>query len=220
MRASSQGSALVLWNLVLAVVLSPIGARAAGHTGVFPDRSGPTAVGTCCCQDGSCTLVDSTLCPAGCGFSAGGSCVPDPCRQPGACCQPCGTCTFVFESGCIWPDLWSAGFPCSPSPCPAYMGACCDFASGTCSLTAPCGGCPGEFLGPGSTCFPNPCPAPGTGACCFESDNALVCIVTTLASCNTIPGSTWQALACSPDACVVPTRVATWGRIKAGYRPR
>jgi hypothetical protein len=103
------------WALVFITLCAPL--CLALSCPFFPPPMPPT--GSCCAADGTCTVTTQANCPLG-GWTAGGTCTPNPCPQPpptGSCCALDGTCTVTTQANCALPSIWTQGGVCNPNPC-------------------------------------------------------------------------------------------------------
>jgi len=161
----------------------------AGTGGVFAGAGTTCATQTCtqppmgrCCLISSCVMTQQSNCNGG--FTAGGTCVPDPCPVYGACCvgAACSGAIPITAAACIAAGGTFLGrnSTCGGSPCSVFNGACC-LSAGNCFVdtSSACTTANGNFRGPNSDCSPNPCPLP-IGACCAGT----ICSIAPQASCN------------------------------------
>jgi predicted outer membrane repeat protein len=105
--------------------------------------------------------------------------------------------------------------------CGASVGGACCMGDGTCRyiLQSECTALGGVFQGTQVRCDAVQCPPPPTGACCMDDQGR--CLFLTHGQCDEAHGSyKGDGMTCEPEnPCpIVPTRMTTWGRIKAGFR--
>ena len=166
-------------------ILDPIagfGRLGFNQTGYLPCPGMPSEPGACCFPDGTCSVLDPSLCFDGGGVFQGSNttCSPNPCPAPpptGACCFPHHGCQVLYQSVCENQGGSYSGdhTDCEPNLCPGDPGACC-FPDGYCLRETPefCESSGGTFGGEGLDCSPNPCPAAPIGACCLSDGSCVV----------------------------------------------
>jgi hypothetical protein len=109
----------------------------------------PNAVGACCLNDGTCTVVLQSACIAqgGTWTSVGTTCAQANCPQATACCFFDGSCAMLVASACASQGGTSqAGFTCATVSCPSIPPVVitnCSLSTGSMTLSgvqAPAGG--------------------------------------------------------------------------------
>jgi len=180
----------------------------------------PPTTGACCFPDGTCQVLDETICTGqGGAFQGLGTvCDPNPCPPPrGACCFVDGSCIDLLEADCATQGgTWEGfGTDCATFQCPQPQPEACCFTDGSCQnlLADACRTAGGTPEGQGTNCDTFQCPQPPTGACCVGTD----CTITTQDGCSGL----WQGpdTTCEPvNPCATPVRSTTWGAIKGQYR--
>ncbi|HVP10962.1 MAG TPA: dockerin type I domain-containing protein [Phycisphaerae bacterium] len=149
---------------------------------------GDDVTGSCCHDDGTCTVTIQPACNGQ--WTLSGVCDPNPCPPAGSCCDlVTGACTIKIEAACT--GAWTLGGVCTPNPCPP-TGSCCDPVTGACTVRTELG-CVGNWR-LGGVCTPNPCPP--TGSCCDPVTG--VCTVRTELGCV---GNWTSGGVCTPNPC-------------------
>jgi Matrixin/Bacterial pre-peptidase C-terminal domain/PKD domain len=141
----------------------------------------PLPTAACCFEDGSCSVLEPTVCGSQGGVTQPGqaACFAGLCPlATGACCSASGTCSVQTSASCVGTYLGN-GSVCAAGACPEPTGACCNMGACQVLTTTGCATTGGVFQGGGVSCGPSTCP-PATGACCRNS----ICVVQTQAECS------------------------------------